>query len=305
MKPLRHQRLFCKDEAGAEVINRPDGPLRWVAEPRVGCGSHRRGSVMEVAMNSAAYLLKFFLGEGATSDSETFMFGDLSAAMAEVDEALSAAAASGDKEAGSAAKCIWDLWWAVGEIFHRDKNRDPNIPIPQGAVELSNECEMALRIAKRLLGDKVNVYPKERRDSVRELVGSLPDALEPLSVPSELKRYVLLLAHEVQVALDLYDTTGDFKLDAAFSRLQSSLFVVATSSTKPEQHKSFMSFLTQKLLPCITAVSVTLGVPQAAINDINLFAPQIGHSDQQTSAEKHQPGARPTAPGSEAPAAQQ
>lgn len=260
---------------------------------------------MEVAINSAAYLLKFFLGEGATSDSETFRFGDLSAAMAEVDEALSAAAASGDKEAGSAVKCIASLWRAVVEVFNRNRTKDFNKPIPHEPIGLSIECEMALRIAKRLLGDKVNAYPEERRESVRELVDSLSDALKPLSVPSELKRYVLLLAHEVQVALGRYDATGDFKLDAAFSRLQSSLFVVATSSTKPEQHKSFMSFLTQKLLPCITAVSVTLGVPQAAINDINLFAPQIGHSDQQTSAEKHQPGARPTAPGSEAPDAQQ
>lgn len=260
---------------------------------------------MEVAMNSAAYLLKFFLGEGATGNGEVFMFTDLSAAMADVDDALTAAAASGDKEAGSAAKCLSSLWRTVVEVFNRNRTKDFNKPIPHEPVGLSVECEMALRIAKRLLGDRVNAYPEERRDSVRELVDSLPDALKPLSVPSELKRYVLLLVHEVQVALDLYDTTGDFKLDVAFSRLQSSLFVVATSSTKPEQRKSFMSFLTQKLLPCITAVSVMLGVPQAAIDDINLFAPQIGHFDQQTSAENHQPGARPTASGSEAPAAQQ
>ena len=260
---------------------------------------------MEVAMNSAAYLLKYFLGEEATNKDEEFKFADLSASMAEVDEVLSAAAASGDKEAGSAARCLLDLWKAVVATFNRFEHSDPNIPIPQGVVALSNECEMALRIAKRLLGDKVNGYPQERRDSVQELVDFLPDALKQLSIPSELKRYVLLLAREVQVALDLYDTTGDFKLDVAFSRLQSALFVVATSSTEPEQHNSFMRFLKDKLLPCITAVSLTLGVPQAAINDINLFTPQIGQSNQQMSAEKHQPDTRPTVPGSKTPTAQQ
>lgn len=260
---------------------------------------------MEVALNSAAYLLKYFLGEGGTGERQVFRFGDLSAAMAEVDEALSAAAANGDKEAGSAAKCIGNLWWAVGEVFHRHNNRDSTIPLPQGNVGLSNECEMALRIAKRLLGDKVNAYSKERRDSVQELINSLPDALKQLSVPPELKRYVLLLVREVQVALDMYDSTGDFKLDAAFSRLQSALFVVATSSTEPEQRKGFMSLLREKLLPCITFVSLMLGVPQAAIADINLFAPQIGHSNQQTSAEKPQPDTHPTHSGSEAPASQQ
>lgn len=265
--------------------------------------------MIEVAMNSAAYLLEYFLDEDidvdAKSDIGMFRFADLSAAMVEVDDTLSAAAASGDKEAGTAANCLSALWVDVVESFNRTQGRGADSSLQQGLVSLSNECEMALRIAERLLGDKVNRYPQERRDSVQELVNSLPDALKPLSIPSELKRYVLLLAHEVQIALALYDTTGDFKLDDAFSRLQSALFVVATSSTEPEQHNGFMSFLKDKLLPCITAVSLTLGVPQAAINDINLFTPQIGQSNQQTSAEKHQADTRPAAPESETPTAQQ
>ena len=255
-------------------------------------------------MNSAAYLLQFFLDEEEASDIDVFRFADLSAAMAEVDETLSAAAFAGDKEAGTAVNCLSALWVDIVEGFTR-KRTIGTTTIKRGAVSLSNECEMALRIAERLLGDKVNGYPQERRDSVQELVNSLPDALKPLSIPSELKRYVLLLAHEVQVALSLYDTTGDFKLDVAFSRLQSALFVVATSSIEPEQHNGFMSFLKDKLLPCITAVSLTLGVPQAAINDINLFTPQLGQSNQQTSAEKHQADTRPTAPESETSTAQQ
>ena len=254
-------------------------------------------------MNSATYLLQFFLDEDEASDIDAFKFADLSAAMAEVDETLSAASFGGDKEAGTAVNCMSALWVDIVEAFTR-KRTIGTTTIKRGAVSLSNECEMALRIAERLLGDKVNGYPQERRDSVQELVNSLPDALKPLSIPSELKRYVLLLAHEVQIALVLYDTTGDFKLDDAFSRLQSALFVVATSSTEPEQHNGFMSFLKDKLLPCITAVSLTLGVPQAAINDINLFTPQIGQSNQQTSAEKHQADTRPTAPESETPTAQ-
>ena len=256
-------------------------------------------------MNSATYLLQYFLDEEEASDIDVFKFADLSAAMAEVDETLSAAAFGGDKEAGSAVNCLSALWAYLVEAFNRNKMAGVTTEIKQGAVSLSNECEMALRIAERLLGDKVNRYPQERRDSVQELVNTLPDALKPLSIPSELKRYVLLLAHEVQIALALYDTTGDFKLDDAFSRLQSALFVVATSSTELEQHNGFMSFLKDKLLPCITAVSLTLGVPQAAINDINLFTPQIGQSNQQSSAEKHQPDTRPTAPESETPTAQQ
>ena len=256
-------------------------------------------------MNSATYLLQFFLDEEESSDIDVFRFADLSAAMAEVDETLSAAAFGGDKEAGTAVNCLSALWVDIVEAFTRKRTMGTTTTIKRGAVSLSNECEMALRIAERLLGDKVNGYPQERRDSVQELVNSLPDALKPLSIPSELKRYVLLLAHEVQIALALYDTTGDFKLDDAFSRLQSALFVVATSSTELEQHNGFMSFLKDKLLPCITAVSLTLGVPQAAINDINLFTPQIGQSNQQSSVEKHQPDTRPTAPESETPTAQQ
>ena len=258
-----------------------------------------------MAMNSATYLLQYFLGEEETGDIDEFGFADLSAAMAEVDETLSAAAFSGDKEARTAVNCLLSLWVYLVEAFNRNKKEGTTTRIKQGVVSLSNECEMALRIAERLLGNKVNEYPQERRDSVQELVDSLPDALDPLSIPSELKRYVLLLAHEVQIALAVYDATGDFKLDVAFSRLQSALFVVATSSTEPEQHNSFMSFLKDKLLPCITAVSLTFGVPQAAINDINLFTPQVGQSNQQTSAEKHQLDTHPTAPGSETPTAQQ
>ena len=235
--------------------------------------------MIEVAVNSAAYLLKYFLGEEATDDSEVFNFADISAAMVQVDEVLTFAAASGDKEASSAAKCLSALWKVVGDIFRRSRHGVHSATSYRGIVGLSNECEMALRIAKRLLENKVTGYSKERRDSVRELVDSLPDVLKPLSVPAELKRYVLLLAREVQAALDLYDATGDFKLDTAFSRLQSALFVVVTSSTEPEQRNGFLSFLREKLLPCITAVSLILGVPQAAIDDINLFAPQIGHSN--------------------------
>lgn len=258
-----------------------------------------------MAMNSAAYLLQYFLDEEETSDINVFSFADLSAAMAEVDETLTTAAANGDREAETAANCLLTLWKYIIEAFNSSKPRGSNSALSQGVVSLSNECEMALRIAERLIGDKVNGYPQERRDRVQELLHSLPDVLKSLSIPSELKRYVLLLADEVQLALLMYDLTGDFKLDAAFSRLQSALFVVATSSTEPEQHNSFMSFLRDKLLPCITAVSLTLGVPQAAINDINLFTPQIGQSNQQTSAEKHQPDTHPTAPGSETPTAQQ
>lgn len=234
-------------------------------------------------MNSAAYLLKYFLGEEATNDSETFNFADLSAAMVEVHEVLTFAAASGDKEAGSAAKCLANLWQKLVSSYNRSK--PIAYTIPRGVVKLDNASEMALRIAKRLLGDKVNTYPQERREGVQELVDSLPDALKTLSVPSELKQYVLLLAREVQWALDWYEETGDFKLDVAFSKLQSALFVVVTSSTEPEQRNGFLSFLKEKLLPCITAVSLLLGIPKAAIDDISLFVPQIGHSNQQVSTE--------------------
>lgn len=228
-------------------------------------------------MNSAAYLLKFFLDE---SDDEQFYFVDLSAAMVGVDEVLKFTAANGDEEAGSASKCLQYLWQCVEASFRT------GTPVAvKGSVSLRNDGEMALRIAKRLLGDKVNTYPQERRDGVQELVSSLPDALKTLSVPSELKQYVLLLAREVQSALDWYEETGDFKLDVAFSKLQSALFVVVTSSTEPEQRSGFLNFLKEKLLPCITAVSLLLGVPKAAIDDINLFAPQIGHSNQQESTE--------------------
>lgn len=237
-------------------------------------------------MNSAAYLLKYFLDEEATNDSETFNFPDLSAAMVEVHEVLTFAEASGDKEAGSAARCLDDLWQKLVRAYNRSNNPTAyTISILRGVVELSNADEMALRIAKRLLGDKVSAYPQERRESVQELVASLPDALKTLSVPSELKQYVLLLAREVQWALGWYEETGDFKLDAAFSKLQSALFVVVTSSTEPEQRNGFLSFLKERLLPCITAVSLLLGVPKAAIDDISLFVPQIGHSNQQVSTE--------------------
>ena len=105
-------------------------------------------------MNSAAYLLKYFLGEEATNDSETFNFADLSAAMVEVHEVLTFAAASGDKEAGSAAKCLANLWQKLVSSYNRSK--PIAYTIPRGVVKLDNASEMALRIAKRLLGDKVN-----------------------------------------------------------------------------------------------------------------------------------------------------
>ena len=150
-------------------------------------------------------------------------------------------------------------------------------------VSLSIQDRMALRTAERLLDQGPEQYPQERRTDIRSMIDDLPSLLNDITLPQSLKEYIARLAREVRIALDEYDLTGDFKLDIAFTRLQTSLNVAATVSKDDGSRKKMVDFLKKKVSPCLAAGALVLGIGA----DVR---PQIASSQQASNTPPEQPG---------------
>lgn len=225
-------------------------------------------------MNAAGVLLSFF-----GSRSSKIRFNDLVEAYATVARYLSEAKEDGNHKAAIVVDCLPKLWFCVSRTF----DSDSEYVGPYMGSDFSDECRLSLVIAEEMLEEKASTYPAERREKVKQLLESLPVELDALSLPQELRLYVLRLAREVRVAIDEYEITGDFKLDAAFSRLQTQLFVVATHLPVETQQSRFVKFLTDKFIPCMTALSLTLTSTSDGLNLENMIVQQIQSGAPQTS----------------------
>ncbi|MBW3093070.1 hypothetical protein KIH79_09080 [Bifidobacterium sp. 82T10] len=197
---------------------------------------------------------RFLMADGT---GMTFRFPDVSGAMAEVDSALRTAAAAGDEDADLAVRCLDGIWYNISVAWERNGR---SMEMTDSKVPLSVESRMALRTAERLLDSNAAEYPQERRERIRELVAGVPDLLKSVTLPRELKEYVARLAREVGTALDEYDLTGDFKLDIAFARLQTSLNIIAATPKDERSQRTVMEFLKSRVVPCVAAAGFALGV---------------------------------------------
>ncbi|RBP98484.1 hypothetical protein CRD60_01050 [Bifidobacterium aemilianum] len=232
-------------------------------------------------MNSAAFVLNFFLNGFDGSEGEQFKYSDLVTALADVDNSLTTAAANGDEEAKLAIQCINGLWDSITTEF----SQHPSTGFITARFSLNTESQMALRIAERILAAKVGEYSPERRDSIKKLIEGIPELLSEMTLPQELKLYVLRLTREVETALEEYAVTSDFKLDLAFSRLQTCLNTVAVVPKPEEEQGKFITFLNNKLIPCLMAVSLFADIGYTGIETYQFFAPRIAPVSQQTSAQ--------------------
>ena len=245
-------------------------------------------------VNAATYVKRFLLANKA--DGITYRFPDVSGAMAEVDSTLRTAAAAGDEDADLACRCLADLWYNISVAWERNQR---SMEMMDSKVPISNEDRMALRTAERLLDARAAEYPQERRDSIRELVADVPGLLKAVTLPKDLKEYVARLVREVGTALDEYELTGDFKLDIAFTRLQTSLNIIAATPKDEKSQRTVMEFLQKRVVPCVAAVGFALG----ALADSATMLEYLGYSPAQI--ESHEPRKTPEPPASDIPQAVQ
>lgn len=246
-------------------------------------------------MNSATFLLNFFLAQSGGKESVPRNYADLAAALADVDAALHVADINGDEEAKLAASCMPELWKTLSTECLKNNN-----DFTYTVFSLKKQDQMALLTAKRLLDSKVAEYSEERRASIKELVDGIPGLLRELTLPEQLKLYVLRLVQEVDLALTEYETTSDFKLDVAFSRLQTSLNSIAVVPKPQEQQNKLVEFFNNTLIPCLTVLSLATGIPNDALQSYQIYT-QIDSSSQQTSVAQPPNGMHQTADGSKNP----
>lgn len=244
-------------------------------------------------MNSATFVLNFFLKQPGDKESEPRNYADLAAALADVDTVLYVAAINGDEEAQLAASCMPELWATLTDEYKNNGNG-----FAHSVYSLNTQDKMALHTAKRLLDSQVAEYTVERRASIKELVDGIPGLLSELTLPEQLKLYVLRLAQEVDVALSEYEATSDFKLDVAFSRLQTSLNSIAVVPKPEEQQNKLVTFINKMLIPCLTVLHLASGIAYNSLQSYQIYT-QLGSSSQQTSVSQPPSGTHQTADGSE------
>lgn len=119
--------------------------------------------------------------------------------------------------------------------------------------------------------------------------------LKTVTLPKELKEYVARLVREVGTALDEYDLTGDFKLDIAFTRLQTSLNIIAATPKDEKSQRTVMEFLQKRVFPCVAAVGFALGFPA----DSATVLEYLGYSPAQI--ESHESHKNPESPANDTP----
>lgn len=207
-------------------------------------------------MKSGEFLLRYFASEGA----ESFPFPAVVEAMLNVDRTVRAAADAGDKEADDAAIFLNQLWAIIVNSASRS-----SISNFKSFTSIDPGMRLTLRMADRLTPVPDACDGQEQRDRLLDLVDSIPALLADLDVPRELKEYILQLSNELRYALDRFATTRSFCVQDAFARLQASLNVLLVSVGKEKDHKKVSVFVKEKWIPCITAFTLLLGVPAAAL----------------------------------------
>lgn len=241
---------------------------------------------------NAAKFMKNFLLTANEEQNVTFSIADVSGAMSVVEQTIRVMAEAGNEDAQLASTCLESIWLDIWAAYERGgKSREMH----RSNVSLSIQDRMALRTAERLLDQGPEQYPRQRRDDIRSMIDELPSLLNDITLPQGLKEYIARLAREVRIALDEYDLTGDFKLDIAFARLQTSLNVAATVSKDAESQGKLVGFLKTKVCPCLAAGALALGAVAdgATVLDYLGVHSQIA-SSQQASNTSHEQSANDT-----------
>lgn len=235
-------------------------------------------------MNAAKFVKNFLLTANEEQNGK-FTISDVSGAMSVVEQTIRAMADADNEDAQLASTCLDSIWMDIWAAYDRGgRSRE----MSKSNVSLSVQDRMALRTAERLLDQGPEQYPQERRDDIRSMIDGLPSLLNDLALPQSLKEYIARLAREVRIALDEYDLTGDFKLDIAFTRLQTSLSVAATVPQDDGSREKLVDFLKTKVVPCLAAGTFALGAVADGATVLDYFGvrPQIS-SSQQTSNTSH------------------
>ena len=239
-------------------------------------------------MNAAKFVKNFLLTANEEQNG-TFSIADVSGAMSVVEQTIRVMAEAGNEDAQLASTCLDSIWMDIWAAYDRGgRSRE----MYRSNVSLSVQDRMALRTAERLLDQGPGQYPQERRDDIRSMIDDLPSLLNDLVLPQSLKEYIARLAREVRIALDEYDLTGDFKLDIAFTRLQTSLNVAAAIPQNEESLGKLVGFLKTKVVPCLAAGAFALGVLSDGATVLDYFGdrPQIPSSQQASNTSHEQSG---------------
>ena len=89
--------------------------------------------------------------------------------------------------------------------------------------------------------------------------------------------------------------TGDFKLDIAFTRLQTSLNIIAATPKDEKSQRTVMEFLQKRVFPCVAAVGFALGFSA----DSATVLEYLGYSPAQI--ESHESHKNPESPANDTP----
>lgn len=238
---------------------------------------------------NAAKFVKNFLLTANEEQNKTFTIADVAGAMSVVEQTIRAMSDDGNEDAQLASTCLGSIWMDIWTAYdHGGRSRE----MSKSNVSLSIQDRMALRTAERLLDQGPEQYPQERRTDIRSMIDDLPSLLNDITLPQSLKEYIARLAREVRIALDEYDLTVDFKLDIAFTRLQTSLNVAATVSKDDGSRKKMVDFLKKKVSPCLAAGALVLGIGADGVGILDYFdvRPQIASSQQASNTPPEQPG---------------
>lgn len=210
-------------------------------------------------MKSGEFLLRYFVSDG----TELFPFPAVVDAMLNVDRTVRSAAAAGDEEARDAVGFLDMLWTAIVNSASRS-----SVSSFKSLTSIDPGMRLTLRMADRLKPIPNACDGQEQRDRLLDLLDSIPELLSDLDAPRELKEYILQLSNELRYALDHFETTGSFRIQDAFARLQASLNTLFTTVGNEKDTKKVSTFVKEKLVPCITAVTLLLDVPGAALGTV-------------------------------------
>lgn len=178
--------------------------------------------------NSAQYLLQLF-NEEPREEGETFDLRRVMLAVGDVDRQLNGLIALGISRFEAYRKGMPELWEKAWRTFQNATSINTYGFTPQSTRELSFGVAGMLRdIRDNCLTLDLD---DKRKKSISDMLAEVVKAVnEDATLPQALKSYVVKLAHEVRLTMDLADTGTEFELSDAIGRLMESLNVAEVMS---------------------------------------------------------------------------
>ncbi len=180
--------------------------------------------------NSAQYLLQLF-NEEPREEGETFDLRRVMLAVGDVDRQLNGLIALGVSRFEAYRKGMPELWEKAWRTFQNATNVNAYVFTPISARELSFGVAGMLRDIRDNCLTLDMSLDDERKKSIGDMLSAVVSAVNgDTTLPPALKSYVVKLAHEVRLAMDLAETGTEFELSDALSRLMESLNVAEAMS---------------------------------------------------------------------------